>query len=126
VRLADPTALAALMTPDLPPAQVPGSPCWLTFPMTLFYWNVPLSVLGHWCGVHQTTILCWVVGLALALWPLISRWMAERVHASMVSAEEQWLTSRERWQYWFIVLEVPTELPVLAAFLPSRCQWACR
>ena len=34
-RIADPTALAALVTPDLPLAQVPGSLCWLTFLMTL-------------------------------------------------------------------------------------------
>jgi hypothetical protein len=56
MRIADPTALAALVTPDLPLAQVPGSLCWLTFLMTLCYGNVPLSVLGHWCGVHKTTI----------------------------------------------------------------------
>ena len=62
MRLADPTALAALVTPDVPLAQVPGSLCWLTFLMTLFYWNVPLSVLGRWCGVHKTTILRWVWG----------------------------------------------------------------
>ena len=79
MRLADPTALAALVTPDLPLAQVPDSLCWLTFLMTLFYWNVPLSVLGRWCGVHKTTILRWVLGLALALWPLVSRWIVERV-----------------------------------------------
>jgi hypothetical protein len=36
MRLADPTALAALVTPDLPRAQVPGSLCWLTLLMTLF------------------------------------------------------------------------------------------
>ena len=42
--VADPTALAALGTPDLPLAQVPGSLGWLTFLMTLLYWNVPLSV----------------------------------------------------------------------------------
>ena len=48
---------------------VPGSLCPLTFLMTLFYWNVPLSVLGRWCGVHKTTVLRWVLGLALALWP---------------------------------------------------------
>ena len=81
MRLADPTALAALVTPDLPLAQVPGSLCWLTFLMTLFYWNVPLSVLGRWCGVHKTTILRWVLGLALALWPLVSQWIGERVKA---------------------------------------------
>jgi len=43
MRLADPTALAALVTPELPLAQVPGSLCWLTCLMTLVYWNVPLS-----------------------------------------------------------------------------------
>jgi transposase-like protein len=126
MRLTDPTALAALVTPELPLAQVPGSLCWLTCLMTLFYWNVPLSVLGRWCGVHKTTILRWVLGLALALWPLISRWIGERVKASMVSVDEKWLKIRGRWYYWFVVLDVSTELPVLAALLPSRGQWACR
>jgi len=126
MRLADPTALAALVPPDLPLAQVPGSLCWLTFLMTLFYGNVPLSVLGRWCGVHKTTILRWVLGLALALWPLIYRWLGERVHASMVYVDEKWLKIRGRWYYWFVVLDGPTELPVLAALLPSRGQWACR
>jgi transposase-like protein len=126
MRIADPTALAALVTPDLPLAQVSSSLCWLTFLMTLFYWNVPLSVLGRWCGVHKTTILRWVLGLALALWPLIYRWIGERVSASMVYVDEKWLKIRGRWYYWFVVLDVPTELPVLAALLPSRSQWACR
>jgi transposase-like protein len=126
MRLADPTALAALVTPELPLAQVPGSLCWLTFLMTLFYWNVPLSVLGRWCGVHKTTVLRWVLGLALALWPLIYRWIGERVNASMVYVDEKWLKLRGRWYYWFVVLDGPTELPVLAVLLPSRGQWACR
>ena len=126
MRLADPTALAALVTPELPLAQVPGSLCWLTFLMTLFYWNVPLSVLGRWCGVHKTTILRWVLGLALALWPLIYRWIGEHVKASMVYVDEKWLKLCGRWYYWFVVLDVSTELPVLATLLPSRGRWACR
>jgi len=126
MRLADPTALAALVTPDLPLAEVPGSLCWLSFYMTLFYWKVPLSVLGRWCGVHKTTMLRWVVGLAVALWPLVSHWIAERVRAQRVYVDEKWLKIRGRWQYWFVVLDVPTELPVLAALLPSRGQWAGR
>src|SRR5262244_3771164 len=126
MQVADPTALAALVTPDLPLAQVPGSLCWLTSLMTLFYWNVPLSVLGRWCGVHKTTILRWVLGLALALWPLIYRWIGERVKASMVYVDEKWLKIRGRWYYWFVVLDGATELPVLATLLPSRGQWACR
>jgi transposase-like protein len=126
MRIADPTALAALVTPDLPLAQVPGSLCWLTFLMTLFYWNVPLSVLGRWCGVHKTTVLRWVLGLALALWPVVYQWMVKGVKAHMVYVDEKWLKIRGRWYYWFVVLDVPTELPVLTALLPSRGQWACR
>lgn len=126
MRLADPTALAARVTPELPLAQGPGSLCWLTWLRTLFYWHVPLSVWGRWCGVHKTTIVRWVLGLALALWPLISRWLGERVKASMVSGDEQWLKIRGRWSSWCVVLEVPTALPVRAGLLPSRGQWACR
>ena len=44
----------------------------------------------------------------------------------MVYVDEKWLKIRGRWYYWFVVLDVPTELPVLAALLPSRSQWACR
>jgi transposase-like protein len=83
-------------------------------------------VLGRWCGVHKTTILRWVLGLALALWPIIYRWIGERVKAHMVYVDEKWLKIRGRWHYWFVVLDVDTELPVLAALLPSRGQWACR
>jgi transposase-like protein len=126
LRIADPTALAALVTPDVPLAQGSGSLCWLTFRMTLVSWHGPLSVLGRWCGVHTTTIRRWVLGLALALWPRISRWIGERVTASMVDVEEPWRTIRGRWYDWFVVLAVPTELPVLAALLPSRSPWACR
>jgi hypothetical protein len=124
--LADPTALAALVTPELPLAQVSGSLCWLTCLMTLLYWHVPLSVVGRWCGVHQTPLLRWVLGLALALWPIISHGMLARVKAQMVSVDEKWLTIRGRWHYGFVVLEVAPELPVLAALLPSRSPWACR
>lgn len=89
-------------------------------------------MLGRGCGVHKTTILRWVLGLALALWPLMYGWMGERVAVAMVYVDEKWLKIRGRWHYWFVVLEVHTvievhtELPVLAALLPSRGQWACR
>jgi hypothetical protein len=43
-----------------------------------------------------------------------------------VDVDEQWLTSRGRWPYGFVVFEVPTELPVLGPLRPSRSQWACR
>jgi transposase-like protein len=52
--------------------------------------------------------------------------MGERVKAHMVYVDEKWLKIRGRWHYWFVVLDVDTELPVLAALIPSRGQWACR
>ena len=55
-RRADPTALAALVTPELPLPQVAGSRGWLTFLRTLCSWKGPLSVWGRWCGVPTTTI----------------------------------------------------------------------
>jgi transposase-like protein len=67
-----------------------------------------------------------VLGLALAVWPLVAHRIGERVKASMVDVDEQWLKSRGRWPYGFVVLEVDTALPVLAALLPSRSPWACR
>lgn len=60
MRMADPTALAARVTPELPLTQVPTALGWLTFLMTLCSGNVPLSVLGRWGGVHKTTSLRWV------------------------------------------------------------------
>ena len=57
---------------------------------------------------------------------MIAQWLVDRVQAHMVYIDEKWLKIRGRWQYWFVVLDVPTELPVLAALLPSRSQWACR
>jgi hypothetical protein len=62
----------------------------------------------------------------VALWPLVYHWMGERVQAPMVDSDAKWLKIRGRWQSWFVVLDVPTELPVLAALRPSRSQWACR
>ena len=46
--------------------------------------------------------------------------------APMVSVDEQWRKLRGRWDDWVVVLDVPTALPVLAALLPSRGQWAWR
>ena len=85
-----------------------------------------MSVLGRWCGVHKTTILRWVVGLALALGPRIAQWIGERVQAQRVYVDETWVKIRGRWQYWFVVLDVPTALPVLTGLRPSHSPWAWR
>jgi transposase-like protein len=52
--------------------------------------------------------------------------VAEGVKAHMVYMDEKSLKIRGRWEYWFVVLDVHTELPVLAAVPSSRSQWAYR
>ena len=54
--------------------------------VTFFAWKVPFSVLGRWRGAHKATILRWVLGLALAVWPSVSQWIAKRVRVQMVYA----------------------------------------
>ena len=46
--------------------------------------------------------------------------VVEGVKPSMVDVDEKWLKIRGRWQDWFVVLDVPTELPMLAAVLPPH------
>jgi len=124
--LSDPTAIKHLVTPDVPVEQIPHALAWVTFLMTLYYWNVPLSVLGRWVGVHKTTVLRWILGLARALWPILYQWLWDRVQAGMVYIDEKWIRIKGKWHYWFVVLDTETELPVLAVLLPSRTGWACR
>lgn len=67
-------------------------------------------------GVPRCANLLWTdLGLALALWPTVPRWMGARVNAQLVSGDEKWLKIRGRWPYGPVVLDVPSELPVLAA-----------
>lgn len=126
MKVSDPTAIKALVTPDVSMDKISSSLAWVTFIMTLFYWNVPSSVLGRWFKVHKTTILRWILGLALALWPIVYQWILDKVKATMVYADEKWIKIRGKWHYWYVVLDTKTELPVLAALLPSRTKWACR
>ena len=85
-----------------------------------------MSVLGKWLNVHKTTILRWILGMALALWPIVYSWVIERVKARAVYIDEKWLKICGKWHYWFVVLDTQTGLPVLASLLPSRSRWACR
>lgn len=124
--LSDPTAIRKLVTPDVPLEHVPNSLAWITVLLALYYWNVPLSVLGRWVGVHKTTVLRWLAGLAVAVWPILYQWILDKVAAGMVYIDEKWIKIQGRWHYWYVVLDRATELPVLAVLLPSRSRWACR
>jgi transposase-like protein len=124
--ISDPTNIRKLITPGASVSHISSSLKWVVFCMTLYYHGISLSVLGRWLYVHKTTILRWMLGLALALWPAVYSWVIEKVKARVVYVDEKWLKIRGKWYYWFVVLDTQTGLPVLASLLPTRSKWACR
>jgi transposase-like protein len=124
--ISDPTSIRSLVTPDMPTLSVKDSSKWVVYCMVLYYYGVPLSVLGSWLKVHKTTVLRWMIGLSLELFPLVYRWIYDNVKANIVYIDEKWLKIRGKWYYWFVVLDSDTGLPVLASLLGTKSQWACR
>jgi len=124
--ISDPTSIRKLITPDVSLSSVKDSLKWIVYCMVLYYYGVPLSVLGSWLSVHKTTILRWMIGLCLELFPLVYKYILERVKAKVVYIDEKWLKVRGKWYYWFVVLDAETELPVLASLLGTTNKWSCR
>lgn len=122
--LSDPTAIRKLLTPQVAIAELPHSLCVLVFVMSLWWWGVPLSVLGAWWGVHKTTILRQILGLAWAVWPSIQSWLQSRIKAGKAYLDEKWLKIRGVWYYWYVVLDVDTDLPILQTLLATRSEAA--
>jgi transposase-like protein len=126
MQVCDPTSIRKLVTPGVCASSIASPLRWLIFCLTLYYYGVPLSVLGSWFGVNKTTILRRILGLVLVLWPIVYEWILGNVKAKAVYIDEKWLKIRGKWLYWFVVLDTETGLPVLAALLPSTGKWACR
>jgi transposase-like protein len=118
-------ARAVLLNPCATVEQVPLKIRLMVVALTLYFWNVPLSRLAIWYGVSKSTIYQWVIGLAVALFPMIQTWIGQHVKAARVAIDEKWLKIRKRWHYWFVTLDEATGLPVCMALLPTRTAWAC-
>ena len=125
MQVSDPTSIRNLVTPGICASSIASPLRWVVFCLVLYYHGMPLSVLGSWFGVHKTTILRRMLGLVLALWPIVYKWILDNVKARAVYIDEKWLKLRGKWLYWFVVLDTETGLPVLAALLPSTGKWAC-
>jgi len=67
--ISDLTALRKLVSPQAAVGKIDKPLKWVAFLMALYYHGVPLSVLGQWCSVHKTTVLRWILGMSLGLWP---------------------------------------------------------
>ena len=114
------SGVQTLLTPGVPLSEVSVSLFWIAFVMRLFWLGLPLSVLGQWCHVHPTTVLRWILGLALALWPQVHRWLTTQVRCQKAYVDEKWIKIRQQWYYWFVVLDADTGLPVYQALLATR------
>lgn len=118
-------AVSLLLHPQSTVEQIPAKIRLMVVALTLYYWNVPLSRIGQWLGVSKSTVLNWVTGLAVALYPTIRTWMVTRVSAVSVALDEKWLKIRHVWHYWFVGVDEMTGLPVVMMLLPTRTTWAC-
>lgn len=114
------SCLDRLLTPDVPVGEVAVGLFWLVFLMRLFVQGVPLRVLAQWCHVHPTTVLRWIVGLALALWPQVNQWLVTSIKMKKAYVDEKWMKIRGTWYYWFVVLDADTGLPMYQELLASR------
>jgi transposase-like protein len=124
--IADPTSITTLVNPAAEFTDIRSSLKWMSVLMVLYYHGVPLSVLGGWFSVHKTTVLRWILGMGLALWPIVEEWLRQSVTATIVIIDEKWIKIRGKWYYWFVVLDHKTGLPIVASLLATRSQWACR
>jgi transposase-like protein len=96
------------------------------FWMTLYFWNVPLSRIGIWCGKSKSTIWNLITVLSCALWPIIKDIISARVNPSAVYIDEKWIKIKGKWHYWFVAIDVDTGLPVIDHLLKSQTKWTCR
>ena len=52
--------------------------------------------------------------------------LVSHVKGTIVYIDEKWIKIKGQWHYWFVVLDHPTGLPIIAELLKSRSQWACQ
>jgi transposase-like protein len=118
-------AVTWLLTPHATVNALSSTIRLMVVALTLYFWNVPLSRIAQWLGVSKTTAYNWVIGLAVALFPIIQAWMTERVKGLRLLIDEKWLKIKGCWQFWFVAVDEETGLPLLNRLLPNQGTWAC-
>jgi transposase-like protein len=118
-------AVSGLLTPHASVSGLPRTIRLMVVTLTLYFWNVPLSRLARWLGVSKTTVYYWVIGLAVALFPVIQAWIVTGVKGLRLQIDEKWLKIKGCWQFWFVALDDETGLPLLNRLLPNQGTWSC-
>ncbi len=117
----------ALLTPQLPLSEIPEPVTQMVTSMAMYQSGTSFSQLGRWFGGKaKSTMYLWVIGLALALWPVIQGWLWGRVRGRRLLADEKWIKIRKKWHYLFFSVDLDSGLPLFHSLLPSRTKWACR
>ena len=124
--VSDPTAVRKLISPEAELSDIDKPLKWISFLMVLYYHGVPLSVLGKWFSVHKTTVLRWILGMTLEIWPQVSVLVVAQIKGTIVYIDEKWIKIKGQWYYWFVVLDQQTGLPIVAELMKSRSRWACQ
>lgn len=117
----------ALLTPKLALSTIPEPVVQMVKAMALYASGASFSQLGRWFGGRaKSTMYTWVIGLALALWPVIRGWVWSHVTGSRQYIDEKWIKIRKKWHFLFVSIDDDSGLPVFHDLLPTRTKWACR
>lgn len=119
--------VSKLFTPHLAVSEIPQSVVQMVKAMTLYFSGASFSRLGCWFGAKsKSTMYNWIIGFALALWPVIRGWLWRHVKGKRIHVDEKWLKIRKKWHYWFVAVDHESGLPFFHDLLPTRSKWACR
>jgi transposase-like protein len=116
-----------LLTPQLALSELPEPVVQMVKAMALYSSGASFSHIGRWFGGRaKSTMYTWIIGLALALWPVIRGWVWSHVKGRRQSIDEKWLKICKKWHYLFVSVDHDSGLPLFHELLPTRTKWACR
>lgn len=116
-----------LLTPKRAVSDIPEPVGQMVKAMAMYYAGASLSQIGRWCdGKAKSTMYTWIIGMAVALWPVIRGWVWSHVKGKRQYIDEKWLKIHKKWHYLFVSIDDDSGLPVFHDLLPTRTKWACR
>jgi transposase-like protein len=120
-------SVVKLLTPGLALSELSESVGRMVQAMARYHAGASFSQIGRWFGGYaKSTMSSWIMGFALALWPVIRGWVWSHVKGVRRSIDEKWLNIRKTWHYLFVAVDHDSGLPVFHDLLPTRSKWACR
>ena len=120
-----PNHIKSLFSIDTPISSIPLVYHFLTLLLVLYFYGVPMSSLGRWFGVSKSTIHRWLWSYVGALWIPVKQLLCKVKDIKQVYLDEKWVKIKGHWHYWFVAIDVATELPIYMECLPTLTYWSC-